>query len=47
MPKHKLIELQGIIEELVGSLREKVEIDTNMKPVNPNPYYLNSAEWNC
>jgi hypothetical protein len=31
MHKHKLIELQKIIEEKIGSLTEEVEIGTNMK----------------
>ena len=31
MSKHKLIELQIIIEERIGSLREEVEIATNVK----------------
>jgi hypothetical protein len=31
MPKHKLIELQKIIEERIGSLKEEVEIGTNVK----------------
>jgi hypothetical protein len=37
MHKHKLIELQKIIEEKIGSLREEVEIATN---VNLNPLYI-------
>ena len=37
MSKHKLIELQKIIEELIGSLREEVEIGTNVKL---NPLYI-------
>jgi len=31
MSKHKLIELQKIIDEKIGSLKEEVEIGTNMK----------------
>jgi hypothetical protein len=31
MHKHKLIELQKIIEEKIGSLKEEVEIGTNVK----------------
>ena len=31
MQKHKLIELQMIIEETIGSLKEEVEIGTNVK----------------
>ena len=31
MPKHKLIELQKIIEVRIGSLIEEVEIATNAK----------------
>jgi hypothetical protein len=37
MHKHKLIELQKIIEEKIGSLKEEVEIGTNVKL---NPLYL-------
>jgi len=37
MQKHKLIELQKIIEEKIGSLREEVEIGTNVKL---NPLYI-------
>jgi hypothetical protein len=37
MPKHKLLELQKIIEERTGSLTEKVEIVTNVKL---NPLYI-------
>ena len=37
MHKHKLIELQRIIEEKIGSLREEVEIATNVKL---NPLYI-------
>jgi hypothetical protein len=37
MHKHKLIQLQKIIEEKIGSLREEVEIATNMKL---NPLYI-------
>jgi hypothetical protein len=34
MSKHKLNELQKIIEEKIGSLNEEVEIGTNLK-LNP------------
>ena len=37
MYKHKLIELQRFIEEKIGSLREEVEIATNVKL---NPLYI-------
>lgn len=37
MHKHKLIELQRIIEEKIGSLKEEVEIGTNVKL---NPLYI-------
>lgn len=37
MPKHKLVELNKIIEERIGSLREDVEIATNAKL---NPLYI-------
>ena|ERR687892_2548719 len=37
MQKHKLIELQMIIEETIGSLKEEVEIGTNVKL---NPLYV-------
>jgi hypothetical protein len=37
MHKHKLIELQKIVEERIGSLREEVEIATNVKL---NPLYI-------
>jgi len=37
MHKHKLIELQKIIEEKIGSLKEEVEIGTNVKL---NPLYI-------
>jgi hypothetical protein len=37
MHKHKLIELQKIIEVRVGSLTEEVEIATNVKL---NPLYI-------
>ena len=40
MHKHKLIELQKIIEEKIGSLKEDVEIGTNVKL---NPLYI--ADW--
>jgi hypothetical protein len=32
MSKHKLIELQEILDEKIGSLAEEVEIGTNVKP---------------
>ena len=35
--KHKLVELQNIIEERIGSLIEEVEIATNVKL---NPLYI-------
>ena len=31
MQKHKLLELQKIVEEKIGSLKEEVEIGTNIK----------------
>ena len=37
MQKHKLIELQKIVEERIGSLNEEVEIATNVKL---NPLYI-------
>lgn len=37
MQKHKLLELNKIIEETIGSLREEVEIGTNVKL---NPLYV-------
>jgi hypothetical protein len=37
MSKHQLIELQTIIEETIGSLKEEVEIGTNVKL---NPLYI-------
>ena len=37
MHKHKLIELQKITEERISSLREEVEIATNVKL---NPLYI-------
>ena len=37
MHKHKLIELQKIVEEKIGSLKEEVEIATNVKL---NPLYI-------
>ncbi len=37
MRKHKLIELRKIIEERIGSLKEEVEIATNVKL---NPLYI-------
>jgi hypothetical protein len=37
MHKHKLVELQKIVEEKIGSLREEVEIATNVKL---NPLYI-------
>ena len=37
MHKHKLVELQQIIEEKIGLLREEVDIGTNVKL---NPLYI-------
>jgi hypothetical protein len=37
MHKHRLVELQQIVEEKIGSLREEVEIGTNVKL---NPLYI-------
>jgi hypothetical protein len=37
MHKHKFIELQKIIEEKIGSLKEEVEVSTNVKL---NPLYI-------
>jgi hypothetical protein len=37
MSKHKLIELQKVIDEKIGSLNEEVEIGTNVKL---NPLYI-------
>ena len=37
MHKHKLVELQQIISERIGSLTEEVEIATNVKL---NPLYI-------
>lgn len=37
MHKHKLIKVQKIVEEKIGSLTEEVEIGTNMKL---NPLYI-------
>jgi hypothetical protein len=37
MSKHKLLELNKIIEQTIGSLREEVEIGTNVKL---NPLYI-------
>jgi hypothetical protein len=37
MQKHKLLELNKIIEQRIGSLREEVEIATNVKL---NPLYI-------
>jgi hypothetical protein len=37
MQKHKLIELQKIVEEKIGSLKEEVEIGTIVKL---NPIYM-------
>jgi hypothetical protein len=31
MSKHKLVELQKVIDEKIGSLKEEVEIATNVK----------------
>lgn len=41
MHKHKLIELRKIVEEKIGSLREEVEIATNVKP---NPSYISDRK---
>ena len=37
MQKHKLLELQMVVEEKIGSLKEEVEIGTNVKL---NPLYI-------
>ncbi|HYZ58368.1 MAG TPA: hypothetical protein VE544_01825 [Nitrososphaeraceae archaeon] len=37
MQKHKLIELQKMVEEKIGTLKEEVEIGTNVKL---NPLYI-------
>jgi hypothetical protein len=37
MSKHKLVELQKVIDEKIGSLKEEVEIGTNVKL---NPLYI-------
>jgi hypothetical protein len=37
MPKHKLLELHKVIDEIIGSLKEEVEIATNVKL---NPLYI-------
>src|SRR5918996_3715118 len=37
MSKHKLVELQEVIDEKIGALREEVEIGTNVKL---NPLYI-------
>jgi len=37
MHKHKLIELQKIVNEKIGALKEEVEIGTNVKL---NPLYI-------
>jgi hypothetical protein len=37
MSKHKLVELQKVIDEKIGSLKEEVEIGTNVKL---NPIYI-------
>jgi hypothetical protein len=37
MSKHKLVELQEVIDEKIGSLREEVAMGTN---VRPNPLYV-------
>src|SRR5215510_458887 len=37
MHKHKLIELQKIVNEKIGALKEEVEIGTNVKL---NPFYI-------
>ena len=31
MPRHKLVELQNIVDEKIGALKEEVEIGTNVK----------------
>jgi hypothetical protein len=31
MPRHRLIELQKILDEKIGALKEEVEIGTNVK----------------
>ena len=40
MHKHKLIELQKIVDEKIGSLKEEVEIGTNIKL---NPLYISDS----
>ena len=37
MSRHKLIELQKIVDEKIGALKEEVEIGTNVKL---NPLYI-------
>jgi hypothetical protein len=37
MPKHKLLELHKVIDEIIGSLKEEVEVGTNVKL---NPLYI-------
>ena len=37
MPRHRLIELQMIVDEMIGALKEEVEIGTNVKL---NPLYI-------
>lgn len=37
MHKHKLIELQKIVNEKIGALKEEIEIGTNVKL---NPLYI-------
>ena len=37
MPKHKLLELEEIVNEKIGALKEEVEIGTNVKL---NPLYI-------
>ena len=37
MSRHKLVELQKIVDEKIGTLKEEVEIGTNVKL---NPLYI-------
>ncbi len=37
MPKHKLVELEDMVNEKIGALKEEVEIGTNVKL---NPLYI-------
>jgi hypothetical protein len=41
MSKHKLVELQKVIDEKIGSLKEEVEIGTNVK-LNPLLHFRRS-----